>query len=185
MLRGHKWKLVLLGMAIALVLPALFSESTKIPFGGGAYTQIIKAPFFRSLFPEAFSTISYHPARGQAGTIVLWQSAFTGPVMVMPATNTNVLLCLYDYDTCFRLFRIHTDRMFKPLPPNSDIKRILFTSTWEIEDGTTNWDEVLSYLRNVSADDFARQTVSVGFRHYSSASNLLTSLAYPGAMYAR
>lgn len=185
MLRRHKWKFVLLGLAIALVLPALVPGCTKIPFGNGAYAQITKAPFFRSLFPEAFSTICYHPAHGQPGTIVLWQSAFTGPVMVMPATDTNVLLCLYDYDTCFRLFRIHTNRMFKPLPPDSDIKRILFTCTWEIDDGTTNWDEVRNYLRNISAGDFARQTVSVGVRHYSSASNLLTSLAYPGAMYAR
>ena len=99
---------------------------------------------------------------GQSGTIVLWESAFDGPVMVIPATDTNLLLCLYDYDTCFRLLSIHTDKMFKPLPPASDIKSILFSSTWEIEDGTTNWDEVLKHLRNLSTDDFARQTVPVG-----------------------
>ena len=175
----------MLGLAFAFVLPCSVPWRKRIPIGSGGYAQITEAPFLRSLFPEAYSTISYHPEPGQAGTIVLWQSAFDGQVMVMPATDSKVLLCLYDYDPRFRLFRIHTDRMFKPLPPASDIKSILFTCTWEIEDGTTNWDEVLNHLRNVSPGDFARQTVSVGFRRYSSPSNLLTSSAYPGAMYAR
>lgn len=182
--RRHKWTLILLGLVV-VITPGLVPWSKNIPLGSGGYARITKAPFVRSLFPEAYAKISYHPNRGQTGTIVLWRDVFDGPVMLMPATDTNVLLCLYDYDTCFRLFRIHTDRMFKPLPSDSDLKRILFTCTWEIEDGTTNWDEVLSHLREVSPSDFARQTVSVGFRGYHSPSNLLTSLAYPGAMYAR
>lgn len=153
--------------------------------GSNGYVRISKASFARSMFPEAYSTITYQPGWGEAGSIVLWQSVFDGPVMLMPSVNTNVLLCLYDYDTCFRLFRIHTDRIFKPLPANDDLKFILFSCTWEIEDGTTNWNEVLNHLRKVSPGDFARQTVAVGFRHYNSPSNLLASLAYPGAMYSR
>ena len=63
-------------------------------------------------------------------------------------------MCVYDFDVDFRLIRIHTDRPFKPLPPGSYLQRILFTCTWEIEDGTTNWDEALNYPLNVGGRPF-------------------------------
>jgi hypothetical protein len=184
MLRKHKWKIVLLALAVAIVLPVLLPRNKRIPIGNG-YARITRPSFLRSLFPEACSIISYYPDRGQAGTIVLWEDIFDGPVMVMAGTEKNVLLCLYDYDTCHRLFRIHTDRVFKPLPADSDLKSILFTCTWEIEDGTTSWGEVLDHLRKVSPRDFSRETVTVGTRVCYSASDLLAVLARPGEKYAR
>lgn len=182
MLRKHKWKIVLLALTGAIVVPISVPWSKKIPLRSG-YALVTKASFVRSLFPDAYSTISYRPDHGQAGAIVLWQDAFDGPVMLMSATDTNVLLCLYDYDTCFRLLRIHTDKGFKPLPPGDDLNRILFTCTWEVESGTTSWDEVEGHLRNVSPRDFARETVTVGVRGLNSASNLLATLVRSGGRY--
>ena len=184
MLRKHKWRIVLFALAIAIVLPVLLPRIKRIPIGNG-YVRITKPSFLRSTFPEACSTISYYPGRGQPGSIVLWEDIFNGPVMVMAGTEKNVLLCLYDYDTCHLVLRIHTDRVFKPLPANSDLKSILFNCTWEIEDGTTSWDEVLDHLCEVSPGAFSRETVIVGTRYYYSASDLLAVLARPGEKYAR
>lgn len=182
MFRRHKGIIALLLVGLAIALMASVPWSKKVPFRGG-YARITKAPFVRSLFPEAYSTITYYPDHGQVGTLVLWQDVFDGPVMVMPANDTNAFLCLYDYDTCFRLFRIHTDRVFKPLASGSDINRILFTCTWEIEDGSTSWDEMLDYLRRVSPAEFGRQSVSVGLRGHYSPSELVAALTRPGAKY--
>ena len=183
MLPKHKGKVVLIALAVGVVALILVPSSKKIPLRNG-YARVTKAPFARSLFPEAHSTIAYHPDHGQEGSIVLWQDAFDGPAMLMmSATDTNVLLCLYDYDTCFRLLRIHTDRPFKPLPPSDDLNRILFTCTWEIESGTTSWGEVEDHLRRVSPVDFAGETVTVGIRAPNSASNLLTTLTRSGGKY--
>ena len=178
------WKMILLALAVAIVLPVSVPRGKKIPIGDG-YARITKPSILRSLFPEAYATISYHPDRGQAGSIVLWEDIFDGPVMLVSGTNKNVLLCLYDYDTCHRLLRIHTDRAFKPLATDSDLKNILFACTWEIEDGTTSWDEVLDHLHKVSPRDFSRQTVTVGTRCCHSATDLLAVLARPGEKYAR
>ena len=92
MFRKHKWKMLGLGVVVVIVLPALLPWSKKVSLGGG-YARVTKAPFVRSLFPEAYCRISYHPARGPAGSIVLWQSVFDAQVMLMPAADTNVLLC--------------------------------------------------------------------------------------------
>jgi hypothetical protein len=180
MARKHKWELIVLSLPIVIVLLGLIPWSKNIPLNNGSYAHITKASFIRSLLPEAYSTITYYPNNGQIGSVVLWQDIFDGPVMLIPANDTNVLLCLYDYDVDFRLFRIDMNKMFKPLSPDSDLNHILFTCTWEIDDGTTSdWQEVLNYLHNVSLNDFERQSVSVGSRHQSPDS-ILKLLGYQG-----
>jgi hypothetical protein len=181
MVRRHKWKFILLGLPVVIVLLGLVPWSKKITLDNGGYAHIKKASLVRSLWPEAYSTVSYEPKSGQSGKIVLWQDIFDGPVTLLTASDTNVLLCLYDYDVDFRLFRIDTDKMFKPLSPDSDLKHILFSCTWEINDGTeADWQEVLNYLHKVPPNDFERRTVSVGLRIYESPNSMLKGLEYQG-----
>jgi hypothetical protein len=174
---------VALGIALVALLPALIPWSKRVPLGNG-YARFTKPPFVRAIFPEAHGTISYYCANGQAGTVDLWQNIFDGPVMLIPAAETNVLICVYDFDTCIKLLKIHTDRPFKPLPSDSYLNSILFSCTSEIEDGASHWDEVTDYLLKVSQKDFYQQTVSVGLRGYASGSNLL-AVARPAIMGGR
>ena len=181
MVRKHKWKLIILGLPALIVLMGLIPWSKKIPLGNDNYAHIAKASLVRSLWPEAYSTIYYQPKDGQSGKIILWQDVFDGTVLLLPSSNTNVLLCLYDYDVDFRLFRIDTDKMFKPLSPDSDLNSILFSCTWKIGDGTeADWQELLNYLHKVSSSDFARQSDSVAFRVFKSPNTLLKGLGYQG-----
>jgi len=164
-MRRHKWKFFIVGLALAIVMLGFVPWSKTVALSNGGYARFTPASFFNDLRleGEASSTISYQPKHGRAGKIVLWADLFDGPIMVMPASDTNVLLCLYDFDISLRLFRIDTSKEFKPLSPDNSIKRILFSSTWEIDYGTSaDWEEVLNYVKNVSPSVFAHQSVPVG-----------------------
>jgi hypothetical protein len=184
-MRTHKWKFIFLGIFFGIALLGLVPRSANVPLSNGDCAHITRASFCRSLFSEANSTISYKPKVGEAGSIVLWQSAFDGVVTLISATDSNVLFCLYDYDTGFRLFRVDTGKVFKTPAQGSDLNRILFTCTWEIEDGSpADWQEVLKYLHKVSPKTFAHQTVPVGMRFYKTPQSILRLLDYQGVKLA-
>ena len=132
--------------------------------------------------PEAYCTnwiTIQKPAK--SGAIILWQDVFDGPVMLISSTNSNVLLCLYDFDVDVRLFRIDTLKQFTPLPPSSDINRILFSCTWDIRYGTgDDWQEVSNYLRAASVADFRKHLIggSLRFKIGASQNNVIDSLKY-------
>jgi hypothetical protein len=180
-MRRHKSEFIFLVLFVVIFMLLLVPRSINFTLSNGGHARITPASFWRSLHPEAFSAISYQPKRGPAGSIVLWQDVFDGPVTLFSASNTNVLLCLYDYDVGFRLFRIDTSKKFKPLSPGSDLNHVLFTCTWEIDDGTPDdWKEALSYLQKVPSSSFERQSVSIGIRGSRSPDSVLRSLAYQG-----
>ena len=181
MIYKHKWKFILSALLLLIVLSTLIPSNKNIQLGNGGHAHITKASFLRSLGNEAHSTISYQTKDGKIGKIILWQDIFDGPTLLFSASDTNVLLCLYDYDVDFRLFKISIGEAFKPLSLKSDLNQILFSCTWKIEDGTdADWMETLSYLHKVSFADFKQQSVSVGFRHFESPNSILKSLAYQG-----
>jgi hypothetical protein len=91
------------------------------------------------------------------------------------------MFCLYDYDINIVLFRIDISKEFKPLPSDSSINRILFSSTWQIDYGTiADWQEVVDYLHQVPQDVFAGQSVHVGTSGYDTSQSLLARVAVHG-----
>src|SRR6267142_4457420 len=109
-----------------LMVSAMVPSSTSVDLGARGSAFIKPATFLRSLRQEAYCTIRYEPKSGQPGTIVLWQDVFDGPTTLLPAKNTNILLCLYDFDVDYRLLRIDTSKSFRPLLTSNDLNRILF-----------------------------------------------------------
>src|ERR1035441_6897561 len=151
MLRKHKWKLIMLGFPVVFALLGAVPCSKRIPLGSADYALVTRASFFRSIFPEAYSTIMFHSKHGQDGSVVLWQDIFDGPIILIPGKDTSELLCLYDFDVDLRLFKIDTSKTFNPLPPNSGLNHILFSCTWEIDEGTSgDWQELLNFLQKAS-----------------------------------
>jgi hypothetical protein len=180
MIRKYKWLLLLATFLCLGLMLWVIPLGTSFTLSNGGHVRIKGASFIRSFFPEANATVSYRAQQGSAGNVVLWQSIFDGPVTVISSKNTNVLLCLYDYDTGFRLFRIDTRKLFKPFSSDTDLKHILFTSTWDIEEGSfDDWQEMLLYLQKVSPGTFAQQSIRVGFRYQTPAS-ISNLLAYQG-----
>jgi hypothetical protein len=172
-----------LGFALLIVMWGAVPGCRDIPLGNSGHARATSAPFIRCLFPEANGTISYFPKNGPAGKVILWQDVFDGATLLIPAEDTNVLLCLYDFDTCVLLLRINTAKPFAPLPSGDMINNILFASTCEIQKGTSSdWDEVLDYLHKSSPRDFRRHLLPSSFRFRSASypEGLVRYMSYPG-----
>lgn len=157
----------------------LIPSGTKIQLHDGGYAVITKASFLRSFFPEASATIDYKSANGNVGNVTLWQDEFDGPITIIAANKTNTLLCLYDDDVELRIFKIDTSKPFNALKTRSNITNLLFSSTWEIENGTyDDWQEMLEYLRQTDSKIFSSESVTVGFRFGRTPAGLLKELEY-------
>jgi len=176
-----KLKVILLGLLVVVILVWLVPWSTGVPLSNGGRARITKAPLLRALFPEANTKILYEPKGGKAGSIALWQDLFDGPVFIFSGNDSNILLCLYDYDVHYCLFKIDTSKLFKPVPTNSDLKNVLFTSTWQIQDGEAgDWKEVLNYLYKAPRSLFVQQSVRVGVRFNQNPESIIKRLAFQG-----
>lgn len=181
MRRKFNLKVIFLGFLVVVIMVWVVPWSTGVPLSNGGHARITRAPFWRALFPEANTKILYKPKSGKAGSIILWQDLFDRPVFIFSGNDSNVLLCLYDFDVHYCLFRIDTSKLFKPVPTNSDLRHILFTSTWQIQDGETgDWKEVLNYLQKVPRRLFVRQSIRVGVRFNQNPESIIKRLAYQG-----
>jgi hypothetical protein len=179
-MRIRKWHLAVAGCLLILVLSGLnLPTGSNIPIGKKNYAYVKPASLIRSMRQEAFCTILCQPKGASPGKIVLWQDFCDGPVMLLPSTNANILLCFYDFDVDMRLFRVDTSQPFTALPTASSINRILFFSDWRIQYGTaSDWQELQEYLSTASKRDVSRQLVHSGRFLINSQNSMLESLKY-------
>lgn len=165
------------------LMDAIFPPHVQSYTLPGSRVRIIKASFLRSCFPEANTRIHFEPNNGKPGDLVLWQDPFDGPITMIPSGNTNLLYCLYDNDVGLHLIILHLNTPFTVVKTNatdSFVPDVLFTSSWDIESWGTvsNWDDVLSYLRTVPPQEFARRALDVGFRSYQDPQTVLAELKH-------
>src|SRR4249920_2655497 len=104
---------------LAAGLGGFTQRDINVNLGNGGFARITPSSTLGSLRAGATATIFYKPSSGQAGTIVLWEDFFEGPIMVLAADDTNVLLCLYNFDVDLRLLRINPAQNFSPFPQDS------------------------------------------------------------------
>jgi hypothetical protein len=102
-------------------------------------------------------------------------------VTLLSGRDTNILLCLYDFDVDYRLLRIDMSQPFKPPASTSYLNRIVFRSDWLIEDGSAgDWQETLDYLHSVPPTVFAHQSVPLHMRLNTTPNSILKQLADQG-----
>jgi hypothetical protein len=96
-----------------------------------------------------------------SGEVVLAQALFNNPITLIPAKNTNVIYCLYDYDAGgLVLMKIDTSKKLEAIRPHSFIKSILYSSPWFVEDARLDdWQQVYEYLNNLPPYSFKHQAV--------------------------
>jgi len=141
-------------------LTGVFNRAIDVALRDGGSARITPASSLRALRNGATATIWYQPRGAQAGTIVLWQDFFHHPVMVLAAADTNVLLCLYEFDVGLRLLRINPAKKFNAFSAGSELGFMVSTSPWEVEMGKTNdWYTVLEYIKGLRDGEFKRQVV--------------------------
>lgn len=179
-MRKLNWKWAAAGFALIFVLWTVIPLGQDIPLANNRSAYAVPATFVRSIGSEASCTITYEPTSGVEGKIELWQDVFDGPILLIQSTNTDILLCLYDYDVDMRLFRIDLANGFRLLSPTSSINNILFSSSWDIQYGTeADWQEVNDYLRTASPKDFNRHFIPAGrFKWLGTQGSVLHSLKY-------
>lgn len=79
----------------------------------------------------------------------------------MPVADGQHLLFLYDADVHYRLMRVDLNRQSVGLPSASYLNYIVLSSSWNVEEGTSNdWEEAYSYLKTVPQSVFDRQAVT-------------------------
>ena len=180
---SRKWLIALcLVVPLALLLLAACVPNVRnnnLP--GFGHVRVARMSLMRSFFRDAATTVSYERIDGQTGRVALWQDVFDGPVLLFSARETNVLLCLYDFDVGYRLFRINTVKAFEPPSKNDQIDHILFTSTCQIENANQDdWRELQNYLNSVSSVDFARQSIPLYMRVQATPRSIILRLKAEG-----
>lgn len=144
-MRRRRAKLVLAALAAIPILCFLLPRFSSTRFHNGARVRVVRNPFWRDFFSESSASIQFRPNIGKPVKIVLWEDLFDEPDYLFPGKGSNVFYCLYDYDTCFCLFRIDPSSPFQPVPTNSLLKNILFTSDCNIREASSvEWQEVMS-----------------------------------------
>ena len=141
-----------LGVLILASLTGFRHRKVDLCFSNGDRVSIKPAPFWRSV-RGSDCAIFYRPRAGEAGTVVLWQDLVHGVIAVVPASRTNVLLCLYDFDTDLRLIKIDATMRFVSLPAKTAtysgcIGAVVCSSPWNIEEAKIgDWQETIEYLK--------------------------------------
>lgn len=152
-------------VVIAIVAAVLIPRQSNLPIGRSGYALVKPATFLRSVFNEASTKIRIISNSGQAGEVVLWQDPFDGPSMVIPAVETNVFFCLYDFDTQYLLVRIDLARPFEAIDAQDILNRVLFSATCRVSNASSgDWNQAVAYLKAVTARDFRQQIFSTNLR---------------------
>lgn len=151
-----------LGLVIGVALMGMVHRSIQVSFVNGSSVSITPASLWSSCGAGSSCKILYKASGKEAGTVALHQDFFDEPVIVMPVSNGEKLLCLYEFDVDLRLFRIDPAKPFKPIPATSwgCLDRVLISSPWEVEEADiADWQAALEYLKNLPSDTFMREAV--------------------------
>jgi len=121
-----------LGMLAIAVLLAAIPRTIRVPMKDGGQVSFVQPSLIGKFFCSN-CTIKFSPREGKTNSVELAQDTFDGPMMVVASTNTNVFICIYDFDVDLLLIRIDLSRKFEPLPPKSPLQGSLLGATCKIE----------------------------------------------------
>jgi hypothetical protein len=113
----------------------------------------------RNSIPHGECEINLKTSSGRNGRVVLYEDWFNLPVIVLPATASNVFLCVYDYDTEFRLLKINLNQPPHLKLTNTFLKANVIDSTCQIDAVEANdpaWAEAHDRLQELPARDYKR-----------------------------
>ena len=154
---------IALGVVIVVVLMGLVHRSSEVGLSNGGFVHITPPSIWSS---KDGCKIVYQPRDKKAGTVTFFESSIFQlddgqPAFIVPAADSDCLLILYDADVHYRLVRINPNKPFDKFSDNSYLSYIVQSSTWGIEEGTSNdWEEVCWYLKTVPQKTFNQQAVT-------------------------
>jgi len=143
--------------AFALLL--CWTKTRVVPFNNGGFVRLKPASFLGSVF-GAKCTLTYKKGQNDEAHIDLLQTFWKWPVIVIPSTNCNVFLCIYDNDVDVQLLRIDPSHPFKTLPSSRPLSRIVLASSCEIDEASgDDLDFAINSLKIMPTDVFKRHSI--------------------------
>jgi hypothetical protein len=158
-----------LGLLVVAVLLASISRTIHVPLTDGGYVSFLQPSLIGKFFSSSCA-ITFSPVHGKINSVVLDQNVFEGPLMVIPSTNTNVFLCIYDHDTDWLMIRIDLSQKFQPLSSQNPMQGHVLGSTCQIERvrrvDTNDWYFAASALEKMPSKQFKDQSVGLDLLVY-------------------
>jgi len=168
-----------LALIVAFVSLVFIPRGETLKVNNGENVTIARSSIGSEIFGDAAAAISYRWKNSAKVDVVLWQDFFDGPVTIYASTNSNIAFCLYDYDVELKLIRIDSSQPFVPMGSASSISRIVFTGSCLIQEATgDDWQEFVTYLRDVKSRKPPYSSLHVSARSYSHPEAVLRMLEY-------
>ena len=149
-------------LAFGVLLFALFicwARTINIPVKSGGLVRLKPASFLKSIYSSG-CTITYKTKQNREAKIYLLQTFWKWPIIVIPSTNADVLLCLYDNDTDVQLLRIDTNQGFRSLPRGRPLSRIVLASSCKVDEADEgDWDLAIKTMEQMTTDEFRRHSL--------------------------
>ena len=138
---------------------ALVRRDVDVLFHKGNFAHI-RVPSLFTQFLGSDCEITYGQRDVGKGTVVLRHTLFESPIIVAPANDPKVFLCLYEFDVDLRLLKIDVKGPLRTFPQGSPLQTIVSASPWKVEEGNVDdWRSILTMLEETSLDDFRRQSL--------------------------
>ena len=118
----------------------------------------LRGPLF--LFFESTVQLLYEPIRGEKGAVSFNTNFEHQPLIVFCPTNSDCILCFYDFDVLIRLIKIDTKKPFHSFQNGSSLNSIVGASSFEVRDGTKDdWKLAIDCLEHMDSRTFERQSI--------------------------
>ena len=149
------------GVMLFLLLSAVTHRTINIPLNGGG-SVTMENPSVLEWFFTSTCAITFSPRPGIVDSVDFGQGWFDAPIMVLPSTNTNVFLCIYDHDVDWQLIRIDLSQRFQPIPLDNPLHGIVRHSTCKIDrvpkSDANDWSYVAATLDKMPGRQYREQS---------------------------
>lgn len=144
---------------LCILVIATIHRKINVVFENGGSVKMIAASILGS---RSGSTcrIEIDSKSGKHARLDLFQDWSGGPTMVIPTTNENVFLCIYDYDVDFQLLRIDLSKKYRPLAASVFLKANVLHSDCEVtrvlKTDTNDWSIAVATIQRMPVRQYRR-----------------------------
>lgn len=163
-LQGTAGLVGLCGLLIGFL--AASHKHIEVRFGESDSLEIRPASLIEATLRGKCS-VDIRTSSNRKAHIELYQDMSNSPVLVIPAKEAGIFVCIYDYDVDFQLLRINMNQPFDPKPGEGFVKSNVLSSTCKVERIGTNedldWSTVKDALMQMPRSAYRQQAIGCDF----------------------
>jgi len=160
------WTLVALATLLSLYIAAVVLVPQKVhnDLRSGGLVEIKPASLCEASLGGGCNVL-LKSSSGHEARLTLHQDLFNSPIIVLPTTNADVFICVYDYDVDFQLLRFDVGQPFRRLPGKRFVNANVLASTCRVDRVTPEegdyWNETHEALQTMARSEYKRQAVGL------------------------